>query len=66
LIACYVNLFSSAFASFRKVKRFLVRESYEFYEWSLNRMHVDFADGEYESDHEDEELFELESRMSTP
>lgn len=25
-----------------------------------------FADGEYESDHEDEELFELESRMSTP
>jgi hypothetical protein len=29
-------------------------------------MHVDFADGEYESDHEDEELFELESRMSTP
>lgn len=26
----------------------------------------DIADGEYESDHEDEELFELESRMSTP
>lgn len=24
------------------------------------------SDGEYESDHEDEELFELESRMSTP
>lgn len=28
--------------------------------------HVTFADGEYESDREDEELFELESRMSTP